>query len=87
MATVVEGWVRPEPPASCPNAVLAYYCDDGVLWLHWADPAADPAVGNGQYVEGSDVSWPWVEEYAEVSDAKALGFVDVEDIPLPEEKV
>jgi hypothetical protein len=48
------------------------------LWLHWVNPAT------GEYVEGSDVSWPWVEDYAENTDAEALGFVDVEELPFEE---
>lgn len=78
MATIRPDWKSPEPPASCPEAVRAYYCDDGSLWLHWVNPAT------GEYVEGSDVSWPWVEDYAKNTDAEALGFVDVEELPFEE---
>lgn len=83
MATPVTGWVRPTPPSSCPDAVLAYYCDAGTIWPHWVDPKADPAVGDGQLVPGSDVGWPFMEESAETSDFETLGFVDCESIPLP----
>lgn len=83
-ATVKPGWVKPSPPSSCPHAVLAYYNDDaGHIEPHWLDPKLDPASNGGQYVSGSDVEWPFVEDYADNADFEALGFVDCESVPYP----
>ena len=73
-ATVIPTWKLPPPPQE--GAVPAYYLDGSEVWPHWLDPAT------GEYVEGSDMPWPFEEEAVLGSDFRALGFVDAEDFPL-----
>lgn len=79
-ATVKSGWELPPPPVA--GAVPSYYFDSSNSALHWVVPT----VNDYEMVLDGDIEWPFVEDYASCTDLVRLGFYDLEDLPLVEDK-